>query len=212
MTEVVRDSATPAATRGSTGRQRLVEQVSAVAGTVLDAAGIELVELRVLRAPRNTYRVQLFIDRSLDQPSVTIDDCAAVSRKVGAELEIDDPFPGKWDLEVSSPGMNRKLRGPRDFEAFAGIRARLKTRDAEGRKVTWIGALVPVDGEAVAVREDSGAVREVALEDIERAELDPTLEQWIAMGKTRGKSASTPASNEDESAAATEAASEGVAG
>ncbi|GEM_PF-1128394 len=169
--------------KGSALQQKVTETVQAVVG----GAGMELIELRILRAPRNSWRVQLFIDRPCDEPGVTIDDCASVSRKIGAILEVDDPFPGGWDLEVSSPGMKRRLRGIEDMRFFAGIRARITVRDDRGVKRTSIGALGEVDDESVTLTVDGGKQETVPLAEIERAELDPTVDQWIALGKSRGK-------------------------
>lgn len=203
--------ATPEPKRSS-AKSAIEAKVREVVDTIVAAAGLELVELRVLRAPRNVFRVLLFIDRPLDQPSLTVDLCASVSRKVGAELEVDDPFPGLWNLEVSSPGMNRVLRGLDDFNAFMGIRARVKVLTAEGSKITWIGELTAADAAGVTLITDGGRPQVVAHEDIERAELDPTIEQWVNLGERREKSAADDGSNDHAAVADQASASEGVSG
>ncbi len=195
-----------AAKAGRTARTTALQaQVETVCVPVMRAAGIELIELRVLRSPRNSYRVQLFVDRPLSQVGVTIDDCADVSRKVGAVLELDDPFPGGWDLEVSSPGMKRRLRGTADMLHFAGTRARIAVRDLSGAKKTFIGTLEGADEQKVTLRLEGGALHEVARADIERAELDPTMEQWLELGKARAQRAAG-----ESQVDAVEAAMEGV--
>ena len=201
-------SARPAKVRGAAA---LHEFVASTVQEVVAAAGIEIVELRILRAPGNSYRLQLFVDRPLDQPGVNIDECASVSRKVGAELELDDPFPGGWDLEVSSPGMNRLLRDLADFAAFEGIRARLKGRAPDGARKTWIGALIRADEDGVTLKVDGGKHETVAHTVIERAELDPTIEQWMMLGKRR-ENANPEATDDHSDAADEDAATEGVTG
>jgi ribosome maturation factor RimP len=201
-----------AANKRPADKSSIDDKVRVVVMAVVQAAGLDLVELRVLRAPRNTFRVLLFIDRPLDEPGVTIDDCAAISRKVGAELEVDDPFPGNWNLDVSSPGMKRRLRGIEDFDAFMGIRARVKVRTDDGRKITWIGELAAVDAAGVTLMTDGAKPQVVAHEDIERAELDPTIEQWLDLGQRREESDAGEGSNDHEAAAGVVSTSEGVSG
>jgi ribosome maturation factor RimP len=68
--------------------------------------------------------LRLFIDR---EGGVTLDDCARVSRQVSAELDADDPLPGRYTLEVSSPGLDRPLSKDRDFQRFSGQTVRIVT-------------------------------------------------------------------------------------
>lgn len=198
-------SATKSA-RAASKQEALHALVLQTCESTVVAAGLELIEMRLLRAPRNSFRVQLFVDRPLTDLGVRVDECAQVSRKIGAVLELDDPFPGGWDLEVSSPGMRRRLRGPRDMNEFCGIRARVTVQAEDGRKVTWIGALVAADDETVTLQLENGAQQIVASADIERAELDPTMEQFLALGRQRAQRAAA-----SSTADAADAVRQGVA-
>lgn len=159
----------------------------AIIEPVIAAADLDLIEFRMLRSPRGGLRLQLFIDRFAGQGGVLVDDCATISRKIGALLEIEDPIAGAYDLEVSSPGMKRLLRHMDDVRRFIGVRARLTLPEQpDAPRRTVIGELLASDGEAkddvVRVQLDGGAVEEVRFGDLQRAVLDPTLTQWEQMG------------------------------
>jgi ribosome maturation factor RimP len=118
---------------------------------------------------------------TLDRPGgVTLDDCQTVSKQVSALLDVADFGPGKYVLEVSSPGLDRKLYGPRDYERFAGRQVRITWRDPEtGRKQTVVGdltGLLPEDGAEVALVDSAtGEEIRILLKYIELARLEPEL-------------------------------------
>lgn len=94
--------------------------------------GYELV--RVLLQGRQDLTLQIMAERSDRQP-MTVDDCADISRAVSAILDVEDPISGAYTLEVSSPGIDRPLTRPQDFERFAGFDAKVETlQPVEGRK------------------------------------------------------------------------------
>ncbi len=149
----------------------LIERIEAVANPVVTDAGCELVDLAaVTEHGRNILR--LFIDKP---GGVTIDDCASVSRELGAALDVEEIIPGRYSLEVSSPGLDRVLKKEDDFRRFAGSRVKIKTlQPIEGRnnfKVTLQG----VSGNAVVVMDETERRWEIKLENIKRANLVPEL-------------------------------------
>ena len=104
-------------------QESIAEQARRVLEPVLARDGYELVEVEWLRlAGRWTLRV--FIDKP---GGVGIDDCQAVSRTVEPILDVDDLIEPAYDLEVSSPGLDRPLRKPQDFDRYAGQRAHVKS-------------------------------------------------------------------------------------
>jgi len=153
------------------------QQLESLLEPALDGMGYELVDLEYRREERG-WVVRLFIDR---EAGVSLDDCVSVSREVGVLLEVEDPVPQAYTLEVSSPGMDRVLKRPRDFERFAGERIKLKTYEAldpDGRghlRKTFAGELLGFRDERVQLRQLDSKGGEVAfgLEQIERAHLDP---------------------------------------
>ena len=157
----------------------------AIIDPIIAAAELDLIEFRMLRSPRGGLRIQLYVDRFAGQGGVLVDDCASVSRKIGAVLEIEDPIAGAYDLEVSSPGMKRLLRHMDDTRRFGGFRARLTLPEQpDAPRRTLIGALVePSEDDAVvSLRLDSGAIERIPFADVQRAVLDPTLDQWLEIG------------------------------
>jgi len=103
-----------------------VEQVRAIADRVAGSRGLEVVDVE-LRGGGKARMLRVFIDK---QGGVTHEDCAEFSRELGTILDVEDVVPGNsYVLEVSSPGLDRKLFRPVDFERFTGSRIKLTTRD-----------------------------------------------------------------------------------
>jgi ribosome maturation factor RimP len=125
--------------------------------------------VRVLVLGENRPRVQIMAERH-GGGSITVDDCADISRAVSAALIVDDPIDGSYTLEVSSPGIDRPLTRPEDFERFAGREAKLTTaREIDGRK-RFRGRLLGLDGGAVRIVVD-GIERAIVIDDIAQAKL-----------------------------------------
>ena len=120
-------------------------------------AGMELVHFEARRESGGTV-LRLYIDR---EGGVTLDDCARVSRQVSAELDADDPIPGRYTLEVSSPGLDRPLTRDRDFERFTGSQVRVVTASPLDGQRHFKGRLnVLAEGSVHLVLEDG---REIAI-------------------------------------------------
>lgn len=153
--------------RTTAEKQRLIELLE----PAVVALGYELVDID-LRIGRHGL-LRLYIDRRSDADgSVTLADCELVSGQVGALLDVEDPLPGAYDLEVSSPGLDRKLRTPAHFERFVGRDVRVELAQArEGRK-RLKGRLDSVEGGAILMDVDGTAWR-VELADIAEARLVP---------------------------------------
>ncbi|PKU23331.1 ribosome maturation factor RimP [Telmatospirillum siberiense] len=107
-------------------------RISAMVAPSLDAMGYELV--RVLLQGRQNLTLQVMAERRDRQP-MTVDDCAEISRSISAILDVEDPIAEAYTLEVSSPGIDRPLTRPQDFDRFAGFEAKVETvQPVEGRK------------------------------------------------------------------------------
>jgi len=135
----------------------VLRQVGPKLERVVEFAGMELVHVEARRESGGMV-LRLFIDR---EGGVTLDDCARVSRQVSAELDVDDPLPGRYTLEVSSPGLDRPLSKDRDFQRFSGQTVRIVTaapldgqRHFKGRLNGLAEGLVHVvleDGREIAI-------------------------------------------------------------
>jgi ribosome maturation factor RimP len=133
----------------------------------LAAMGFELADLDAHLGRRGLLR--LYIDR---EGGVTVDDCQRVSEQVGALLDVEDPLPGSYVLEVSSPGFDRRLRTRAHFERFVGERVRIELRDPRDGRRNFTGRLTGVEDED-ALLEVDGEVWHLPLNDIAVARLVP---------------------------------------
>ena len=134
---------------------------------VLANLGYELVEIGLaVSHGRKTLRV--FIHR---RGGVTLDGCAKVSKAVGPLLDDEGMFPGRYYLEVSSPGAERKLRTRDDFRVFVGSKVRIRIRPIEGEQRNIEGLIEDFSGDVVTVRQEEGTSVAVPLGDISGANL-----------------------------------------
>jgi ribosome maturation factor RimP len=146
----------------------------------LEQLGYELVKLEMpVRGRRRIIR--LFIDRP--DKNVTIDDCVQVTKAIGFVLDGEDVIPGPYNLEVSSPGINRSLTKPAHFQRFSGRTARIEHTVENGKKETLIGTIVESDDETVTLRV-AGEVKRIAFVEILKANLHG--ERWEIPKTKRG--------------------------
>jgi ribosome maturation factor RimP len=142
------------------------QQVEQLAEALVASEGMELVDLEYRREGRR-WMLRLFIDKD---GGVTLDDCASISRELGDLLDVKDVIPQAYVLEVSSPGLNRRLRKKEDFSRFAGQKVKLRlVAPIDGRRKI-VGELEGIEDEAVIVTAPEGRCS-VALKDIARANL-----------------------------------------
>lgn len=148
----------------------LTDRITAMIEPGLAAQGYEIVRVQ-LGGGRRSPTLQIMCDR-LDGHPLTLDDCAGISRLASAVLDVEDPIAGEYTLEVSSPGLDRPLTRPKDFERFAGCEARVElSLPVDGQK-RFRGVLRGLDDGAVLLDTGDGA-RRLALADIEKARLVP---------------------------------------
>jgi ribosome maturation factor RimP len=146
------------------------EKLTAILEPSIEAMGFELTDLE-LNLGHGHGVLRLFIDR---EEGISLGDCEAVSRQVSGLLDVEDPIAVEYRLEVSSPGLDRKLVKPEHFDRFVGrqIKTRLK-RLIEGRRRVK-GQLLARTGETVVVQSESETIS-ISLDDIEVARLVPEL-------------------------------------
>ncbi len=145
---------------------RIITAVESFARPVLDDMGLELVEVQFRRESVG-WILRLFIDR---EGGVSVEDCASVSRQISAYLEVEDLIEHAFNLEVSSPGLERPLRKIEDYVRFAGRKARVKLKEPiEGQRVFY-GMLGPVTENTIVLDVD-GKQMELDLDAIARARL-----------------------------------------
>lgn len=128
----------------------------------LDAMGYRLVRLMLTGGLRRPT-LQVMAERH-DEVPMTVEDCAGISRTVSALLDVADPIAGAYTLEVSSPGIDRPLVRPEDYERFVGLEARIDLAtplDIAGKGVRkrFRGRLLGRDGDDVRFAAEGGEVR-----------------------------------------------------
>jgi ribosome maturation factor RimP len=134
---------------------RLRDELTALLGPVVNGQDVELWELEY-NARSGGGLLRIYID---GPNGVTVEDCERVSRAVSAVLDSEDPIPGQYTLEVSSPGLDRVLRTPEHFRRFAGEAVRVETNaPIDGRK-RFSGHVTQVGDEAIALEVDGRTVR-----------------------------------------------------
>jgi ribosome maturation factor RimP len=160
-----------------------LDHVRAIAERVAASLGLELFDIE-LRGSGKSRMLRIFIDKPA---GVTHEDCATVSREVSTILDVEDAVPGgSYVLEVSSPGLDRKLFRPADFERFQGSRVKLTTKDPVNGNRHFEGRLEHVEAGRLILdlaearrkfRPKDGAAQkvEVELANVEKANLVPEL-------------------------------------
>lgn len=151
----------------------LTEELMSELTAIAEGVGCELIDAR--------YRGGV-LKLTLDHPDgVTLTHCQGVSKQVSAQLDVLDWGPSKYTLEVTSPGLDRELFRPQDFERFAGSRVKVTWHPPEGKR-TDTGLLerfIPADNESgdafIEIKVDPDAMRRIPLQSIDVARLVPEL-------------------------------------
>jgi ribosome maturation factor RimP len=153
----------------------LVQNVRDIADRVAAGLGLEIFDVQFRREAHGmVLRVQ--IDRpgpaARPEDSVSVDDCATVSRELSAILDVEDVIPAAYTLEVSSPGLDRPLRRAQDYARFAGRRAKIVMRDKIDGQTFFRGRLAGLEGEAVLIDGEDQRRHRVPLALITRGNLE----------------------------------------
>ncbi len=149
-------------------KEEIIGKITAIAERVAAREGVELVEVQLLGGG-NSRLLRIFIDRT---GGVTHGDCENMSHQVGTILDIEDVIPGgSYTLEVSSPGVERKLVKPGDFERFAGKKARLVLHTPIENSKHLTGTLGGLDGGAIRIELEKGGSLLIPFEQVAKANL-----------------------------------------
>jgi len=154
-----------------------VEKVRVAAARVAATYGLDIFDVKLRHeAGRLVLRVQIDRPGAAAEDSVSIDDCARVSRDLGAVLDVEDLVPTSYTLEVSSPGLDRPLFAAEDYRRFAGRRAKLVLRPPVDGQSFFKGRLAGVEEQGrevlVLIDADDGRRHRVPFEAITRANLE----------------------------------------
>jgi ribosome maturation factor RimP len=152
-----------------------LEQIRAIAERVARSHGLEIWDI-VTRRETTGQIVRVFIDRpgpaATAEESVSIEDCEQVSREIGTILDVEDPLPFTYTLEVSSPGLDRPLRGEQDYRRFAGRLAKIVVSEAVDNQKAFEGRLRGIEDRTVLLEGPKGRMHRLPLQLITRARLE----------------------------------------
>ncbi|WP_145960378.1 ribosome maturation factor RimP [Leminorella richardii] len=145
----------------------LEQKLTELIGAPVEALGFELVGIEFIRGRQSTLRI--YID---SENGITVDDCADVSHQVSAVLDVEDPVTTAYNLEVSSPGLDRPLFTAAHYERFIGEEVSLTLRIGIQNRRRWVGTIKGVEGETI-VLDVEGKDEMFALSNIAKANIVP---------------------------------------
>lgn len=156
-------------------RMQPLERIRAIAERVAASRGLEIWDVQSRREAIG-HVVRVFIDRpgpaASPDDSVGIEDCEQVNREIGTILDVEDPLPFAYTLEVSSPGLDRPLRGADDYRRFAGRLAKLVTAEPVDNQKAFEGRLRGLEGDEVILEGPNGRRHRLPLRLITRGRLE----------------------------------------
>jgi ribosome maturation factor RimP len=152
-----------------------LEHIRAIAERVARSHDLEVWDI-VSRRETTGQIVRVFIDRpgpaATAEESVSIEDCEQISREIGTILDVEDPLPFAYTLEVSSPGLDRPLRGEQDYRRFAGRLAKIVVNEAVDNQTAFEGRLRGVEDGTVLLEGPNARTHRLPLRLITRARLE----------------------------------------
>ncbi|MGA3236406.1 MAG: ribosome maturation factor RimP [Bryobacteraceae bacterium] len=146
----------------------VTSKIEEIARRVAESEGMEIVEVEV-KGGGNNRLVRISIDKP---DGVTHGDCELVSHQVGTILDVEDVIPGgSYTLEVSSPGVERKLVKPQDYTRFAGKKAKITLREPIDQRRSFEGKLAGFEDGAIALETAPGQTLRVPFDNVQKANL-----------------------------------------
>ena len=150
-------------------------QIRAIAERVAGSHGLSVWGVQSRREAVG-HVVRVIIDRpgpaATPEDSVSVEDCEQVNREIGTILDVEDPLPFTYTLEVSSPGLDRPLRDAADYARFSGRLAKIVVREAVDNQKAFEGRLRGVEGQDVVLDTAKGRTHRLPLRLIARARLE----------------------------------------
>ncbi len=150
----------------------VADRINAIAEQAAIDHGLELVHVEIA-GPEGHPIVRVFID---NPGGVTHEDCSHVSTQIGTVLDVEDFIHSAYTLEVSSPGLERGLYKPTDYQRFAGSLAKLKTRTLIGNQRNFRGKVLGIEGQNVLFEDRTSGRIAVPFDSIVKANLEIDVE------------------------------------
>jgi len=148
--------------------EELVVKIRELIEPAIDSMGVELDDMELGRM-KGKILLRVYIEK---QGGVSIDDCEKVSREIATVLDVEDPVPGAYVLEVSSPGLDRPLRKPRDFIRFSGKKVRVVTNEPVDKQTFFVGKIENATDEDVMLVLQKDKKITISYNNISKARLE----------------------------------------
>ena len=148
----------------------LKKKISELAGSVAEQQAVEVVDVELSGSSRKLL-IRIFLDK---EKGVTLDDCSHFSRALSALLDVEDPVPAAYILEVSSPGLDRPLKALKDFQRSIGKLVRIITKSRIEEQNVFTGRLARVEGENITLSFNDKEI-EIPFDQISKARLEIEL-------------------------------------
>jgi ribosome maturation factor RimP len=147
-------------------KENIIERVKELLQPLIEERGLKLVDVEYITAGKPVLRIYVY-----NPEGTSIEDCEWISRRIGALLDIEDLIPVSYILEVSSPGLDRKLKNREEYEIFKGREIKIITREPVEGKNVFEGVLKGLENNSV-VLETGGKTVKIPLKNISRANLE----------------------------------------
>ena len=153
-------------------REAVISRITEITEEVGRPENIEVVEVEFAGSGKHRL-VRIYIDKPPEsEVGIDVEDCASASHVISELLDADDPLPGRYSLEVSSPGTDRVLRTPEHFARFVDNRVKVELLAPRDGRKRYTGVLRRTDGESIEMDVDNFSVS-IRLAEISRARLAP---------------------------------------
>ncbi|MCX7759928.1 MAG: ribosome maturation factor RimP [Hydrogenothermaceae bacterium] len=145
---------------------KVTDRVKELLEPILEERGLKLVDIELTSGKRPVLRIYIY-----NPEGTSIDDCEWVSKRIGSLLDVEDLIPTSYTLEVSSPGLDRKIKNPHEYEIFKGRDIKIKTSEMIDERNIFKGVLRGIEDNKVCVDED-GKIILIPIDKISSAKLE----------------------------------------
>ena len=163
-----------------------VDRIRALAEPIAGEIGLEVLDVELKGAPSRRL-LRILLDSSTASRAVTLDDCTAISRRLGDVLDANEAVGGAYLLEVSSPGVNRPLLTAAHFQRFVGERVKVRLREPIEGVQHAVLRVVDVDGDRLSLETEKGQRIETEIGNVERANLEFEFKVPVKPGHGKAK-------------------------
>jgi ribosome maturation factor RimP len=154
------------------------KKVCEIVGPMIADLGFDLIRVKYIDGKRNT--LQIMLDKGDD--GIEISECAKISTTISALLDVNDPIKNEYDLEVSSPGINRPLTRKKDFQTWSGFYVKVKTNETIEKRKNFKGILRGVEENEILIEVDEGTIG-LDFDWIDEANLSISMERLLKDAK-----------------------------